>query len=65
MKGTVKRWNRSIGYGFIEADEGGDEILVHHSNLGDVDDLQEGQRVEFEVDTTQPRPRAVRVTLIV
>ncbi len=64
MNGTVKRWNRSIGYGFIEADEGGDEILVHHSDLGDIDDLQAGQRVAFEVDTTRPRPRAVKVTLI-
>jgi CspA family cold shock protein len=63
LKGIVKRWIKSAGYGFIEA-EGGEDILVHHSDLGDLYELREGQKVEFEVDKTRARPRAINVKII-
>jgi CspA family cold shock protein len=64
LKGKVKRWVRGRGYGFIEAEEGGEDILVHHSDIGGLYELKEGQKVEFEIDTTLPRPRASNVKVI-
>jgi len=64
LKGTVKRWIRARGYGFIEPEEGGEDILVHHSDIGRLYELKEGQKVEFEVDKTSPRPRAIKVKII-
>lgn len=64
MKGTVKRWLTGRGYGFIEPDEGGEDIFLHHSELQGVDTVEEGQKVEFEVQTTEKGPRAVKVRLI-
>jgi CspA family cold shock protein len=51
MEGSVKWFNASKGYGFIEKDEGGD-VFVHFSAIqGDgFRTLEEGQRVEFEVE---------------
>jgi len=64
LKGVVTRWVASRGYGFIQPEEDGKEILVHHSDIGELYELNEGQKVEFEVDETLPRPRAVHVTLV-
>ena len=64
LKGKVKRWVHGRGYGFIEADEGGEDILVHHSDIGALYELKEGQKVEFEVNKTRPRPRASNVKVI-
>jgi len=46
--GTVKFYNKSKGFGFIEPDYGKD-IFVHESALLDVRWLNEGSRVEFKV----------------
>ena len=64
MKGIVKRWVRSMGYGFIEPEEGGEDIFVDHSDIGSLYELKEGQKVEFKVDKTRPRPRAIDVKII-
>jgi len=64
LKGIVKRWIKSTGYGFIEPEEGGEDILVHHSDIGGLYELREGQKVEFEVDKTRARPRAINVKII-
>ncbi len=64
MRGTVKRWLTGRGYGFIEPDEGGEDIFLHHSELQGVDRDEAAQRVECDVQTTEKGPRAVRVKLI-
>jgi len=64
MKGTVKRWLTGRGYGFIEPDEGGGDIFVHYSGIGGLNELREGQKVEFEVQSTDRGPRAIDVKLI-
>lgn len=49
--GTVKWFNSEKGYGFIQNDEGGEDLFVHYSAI--VSDsshksLQDGQRVTFD-----------------
>jgi len=61
-KGTVKWFNDGKGYGFITRDAG-DDVFVHYSEVEGAGfrSLQEGQRVEFEVEQGQKGLQAVRV----
>ncbi len=65
MKGTIKRVIRERGFGFISAEDGS-EIFFHRSALGDVDfdTLEEGDAVEFNLETGPKGPRAegIKVT---
>ena len=62
MKGTVKWFNNQKGYGFI-SDENGKDVFVHYSGLaGDgFKSLDEGQKVEFDVQDGAQGPQAVNV----
>jgi len=48
-KGTVKFFNSQKGFGFIQPEDGGQDVFVHISALerAGMDGLQEGQKVEF------------------
>lgn len=48
-QGKVKWFNDEKGYGFIQPDDGGDDLFVHHSNIEmeGFRKLEEGQAVEF------------------
>lgn len=63
ISGTVKWFNGAKGYGFIEREEG-DDVFVHYSSIQGYGyrDLQEGQKVEFEVESSPKGPQAVNVT---
>ncbi len=62
--GTVKWFNSSKGFGFIER-ENGKDVFVHYSaiNAEGFRNLEEGQRVEFTVSEGQKGPAATNVTL--
>ena len=61
--GTVKWFNSSKGFGFINPDDGGDDLFVHHSEIrtNGYASLDEGQKVEFEVGQGKKGPCATNV----
>jgi len=59
--GTIKRLVRDRGFGFIR-DDGGQEWFFHRSSVqGSFDQLNEGQRVNFEEEPSAKGPRAGNV----
>ena len=52
QKGTVKFFNSTKGFGFIQPDSGDDEVFVHISAVqqAGLPGLVEGQKVAFEVN---------------
>ena len=64
LKGTVKWFNDSKGYGFIFSDDG-DDIFVHYQSIkNEPKTLKKGQRVEFEVAQGAKGKEAKEVVII-
>jgi CspA family cold shock protein len=63
--GTVKWFNNSKGYGFIEQEDGPD-VFVHHSAINSTGfkSLDEGDQVTFDIVQGQKGPAAENVTVI-
>ena len=49
--GTVKWFNTTKGYGFIQPDAGGNDVFVHISAVqrAGMETLNEGQKIEYEI----------------
>ena len=62
MTGSIVR-KRDNGYGFIKPDSGDKDVFFHAQSLVDVafDDLQEGDKVTFDVEQGQKGPAAANV----
>lgn len=57
MRGTVKFFNASKGYGFITPDDGSKDIFVHITAVKDgVEHLNEGDKVEYDTAPSQRNP---------
>lgn len=63
ITGTVKWFNNSKGYGFITREDGEKDVFVHFSAIQGEGyrSLDEGQRVEFEVEDGPKGPQATNV----
>ena len=63
--GTVKWFNGEKGFGFIEQDGGGADVFAHYSAIQaqGFRELQEGQRVEFDVTQGQKGPQAENIRI--
>jgi CspA family cold shock protein len=63
--GTVKWFNASKGYGFIER-QGGPDVFVHFSAImsDGYRTLQEGQRVEFSIEKGPKGLQAANVQIV-
>jgi len=55
QSGTVKFFNTSKGYGFIQPDDGSKDVFVHVSALerAGIHGLNEGQKVSFDTETVR------------
>ncbi|PKM92563.1 MAG: cold-shock protein [Elusimicrobia bacterium HGW-Elusimicrobia-4] len=63
MRGKVKWFNDSKGYGFIAKDDGSGDVFVHFSSVGGdgFKSLAEGDAVEFDVEDSDKGPKAANV----
>lgn len=61
--GTVKWFNDAKGYGFIQPEDGGQDLFIHHSNIiqEGFRSLNEGQRVEYVAAQGRKGPEATEV----
>ncbi|XZR52813.1 MAG: cold shock-like protein CspC [Enterobacteriaceae bacterium] len=66
MRGQVKWFNESKGFGFITPSDGSKDVFVHFSAIqgSGFKTLAEGQNIEFEIQEGQKGPSAVNVTTL-
>jgi len=64
--GTVKFYNETKGYGFIEPTDGGNDVFVHATALkrSGLETLAQGQQVSFEtaIDKRSGKPAVETIT---
>ncbi|WP_297888710.1 cold-shock protein [Sulfurihydrogenibium sp.] len=66
VTGTVKWFDSKKGFGFITRDDNGQDIFVHFSAIQGkgFKNLEEGEKVEFEIVQEEKGPRAANVVKI-
>ena len=60
MKGTIKWYNARKGYGFIDGEDGKD-VFVHQSVVPAGTFLNEGDKVEYEIEEAEKGPQATNI----
>lgn len=65
-QGTVKWFNPTKGYGFIQPDEGGNDVFVHISAVekAGISRLDDGQRVSYELTENRGKTSATDLQLL-
>lgn len=64
--GTVKWYNATKGYGFVQPDNGGKDVFLHVSALerAGLNSIADGQKINFELETGRDgRASASSITL--
>ena len=64
--GTVKWFNATKGFGFIQPDDGGKDVFVHISAVerAGLRGLDEGQKVAYELQSERGRTAAVNLKAV-
>ena len=57
--GTVKFFNHSKGFGFINPEDGGKDVFVHANGL--IDEIADGDKVSYDVEESPKGLNAVNV----
>ena len=62
----MKKWSDNKGFGFIVPSDGGEEVFVHRSALVDIERLDAGDSVSFEIvfDETKQKYKAENVAVV-
>lgn len=63
--GTVKWFNSSKGFGFIEPSDGSNDVFAHYSEI-EMDGyktLNEGQEVEYDLEDGEKGPKAAKIRI--
>ena len=64
MTGCIKKTIQDRGFGFIRPNGGGKDLFFHAKGLLNglgIEDLKEGDHVQFEVEDGEKGPRAIKV----
>jgi len=66
LTGTVKWFSKDKGYGFITRDDNEGDVFVHFTAIQKegFKTLEQGQRVEFEIEEDAKGPRAKNVVVL-
>jgi len=68
QNGTVKWFNSEKGFGFIQRENGGEDIFVHYTGVNNTGygrvSLEDGQKVTFEITEGKRGDQAINVTAI-
>jgi CspA family cold shock protein len=66
LQGTVKWFNTTKGYGFIQPEDGGNDVFVHITAIqrAGLVSLEEGQRMNYELATERGKTSAVNLKLL-
>jgi CspA family cold shock protein len=66
INGTVKWFNATKGYGFISPENGESDVFVHISALeqAGIRNLDQGQRISFEITSNRGKNSAANIKLI-
>ena len=62
ISGTVKSWNSSKGWGFIEGDDG-EDYFIHISKVRTGQNINNNCRVKFDVSQGQRGPEAENISI--
>jgi len=63
--GTVKWFNETKGFGFVQPENGGPDVFVHISSLekAGIKTLKEGQKISYELVTNKGKKSADKIRL--